>query len=441
MKANKEELINVLYPAIERSRRNNEVKDVNYLKDKLAEHNIGIGKVQGIYDTNIPLETLSNADLYLFTKYLFETTKNETINITNWFYDEEIKTHDQHTEDVFYKDNKIILYDVSQTSEYEYLVSKMTYVEMSNIINQKLLTYNYRTQREARIVYFGNEFIKRPEVKSNKIMDMFEMMKTGFEANLISLNIRKIGTEKFVYDEKKRILIIEVDNDNTFLDIIDGFHRWLAATACIMNNPSNQGYFHAKIYNMTESKAQSYLAREEKASPMNLSHVAGYDNRDAYVTFTKDINSYGENRKSNELFGMIALDDIEYLSQNKYTTVEVFSKGLKHNFKFKDMNARELGKLQDFFVKYFNELLGILQEKYSGENSVIFEKKIFIGYIALGSKLINKNDWKLLLEQALSSIDFSRSSDWENIGLFKDDVNNSNVKLISNYFKKEVGVD
>jgi hypothetical protein len=194
---------------------------------------------------------------------------------------------------------------------------------------------------------------------------------------------------------------------------------------------------------MTEAQAKAYLAREEKATPMNLTHQKGLDNRDLYVSFVDEINRFGT-EKNNELFGKIAVNYNELKSQNKYVTSETLSLAISNYFNLKKMKAREVSNLQEYIVKFFVEALGILSETYDKKNSIIFENNTFIGYITLASILKDKEDWKQQLSNILKKIDFNRfytdgHSEWQTIGIYNENINKVN-KRISEYFMK-VGVE
>lgn len=433
MKKDRKDLENVLYQAIEASKENMR-KNADLLVDKLNNYGINAGKVIGIYNKSIPLVTLSNAELYLFTKSLFEITDYNSIDISKWFTDEEIKTYNQYKAPKPYKNNVIILNNVDQTSDNRYFCTKATYKEMSDIFGQGLITYNIRTQREAKVINFGDRFISIPDIKEKPVMEMTELMLKGkFTPNTITLNIRKTGGEKFEYDEKSRTLMIECDNEESFCDIIDGGHRGQAFIRVIEQDPNNQGYTYISILNYTEEEAQEYIEQEDHRTPINKIRIAAFKNSDEYVAIAKDINKYGS-EMTNELFNKIALDETEMKTQDKYITVSTFAEALKYNFgKFE--NAREVSKTQDYLIKFFNELIGIIKERHF-DNNIVFKPNTFIGYIALANVLIKDESWKESLERILNHFDFQDDLMWRNIGIFTNRVNLSLIKNISEYFRK-----
>ena len=434
MKKDRQELEITLYKAIKESKEN-KWKNREYLTSKLGEYGISVGKTVGIYGTTIPLVTLSNAELYLFTKVLYEVTQYNSIEIDKWFTLEEIKMFDQYKAEQTYKGNIIALHNVDQTADNHFVCTKATYIELAKIISQGLITYNLRTQREAKIVVFGNKYIEIPDIRENPVREMTGLMVKGkFKPNTIVWNIRKTGRKRFKYDVKDRTLYIEVDGIESFVDIIDGMHRLQSIIRTIEEDPNNQGYSELSIFNYSEEEAQELIEQEDHKTPMNKTHIAAFKNSDEYVIMAKDIGKYGTER-NNELFNKIAMSDIEIRTQEKYVTVETFSKAIKYNFG-EFGNPRDISTVQKFLIGFFNELLGILKEKYTKENSIVFENNTFIGYILLASILIKEENWKEALEDILNSINFSNDSEWTNVGIFSNKLNSSLIKKISEHFKK-----
>jgi hypothetical protein len=423
----------ILYQAIESSKEDMR-KNGDSLVKKLNEHNINAGKVMGIYNKSIPLITLPNAELYLFTKALFETTEYESINIRKWFTEEEVSTYNQYKALKVQKNNVMIIPNVYKTSDNRWFCVSASYTLMNEIFGQGFITYNIRTQRESKIVTFGNKFISIPDIRERPVLEMTDLMlRNKFTPNTITLNIRKIGTEKYDYNEKTNTLMIEVDGQTSFCDIIDGMHRCQAMLRTIEQNSNHEGYTYISILNYTESEAQEYIDQEDHRTPINKVHIMSFRNADEYVTLAKDINKYGT-ESNNELSNKIALNETELKTQDKYVTVDTFSRALKHNFKFE--NAIEIDDTKDFLIKYFNRLINILKRN-NKRDSIAFKNNIFIGYIALASVLIKDENWKNTLEITFNHLNFKDDSYWSNMGILSNKVNASLIRNISEYFKKE----
>jgi hypothetical protein len=433
MKKNREELENTLYIAIEEStfeRRKIKDKLTNDLKDN---HNISPGKTMRLYNKSLPLSTLSNAELYAFTKALFDSTGNHKINPEEWFNPEEVKTYSIYKDTQYYKGDVITFYNVDQTSDHQWCCSKATYPEMNNIFTQGMITYNFKSQRNTTTITFNNIATEVPTIKSTPIIEMTKLMLDGkFTPNMITLNIRKTGTESYEYNAKERTLSIAIDNENSHVDIVDGMHRCLSMMRAVEINPNIDGYTFINFLNVSEDDAGQFIDQEDHRTPINPSHTAAFRNNREGVMLAKYIDKYG-NEKNNAMFNQLAFNDNELKSPKwRYVTIETFDKAFEHNWKVE--SPREFNKIQKYMVEFFNELLGILKEKKLPQEKTI-SNNIFIGYIALSSILYKKENWSEILEKIVDKINFNDDK-LVSLGVYTNKVNLSVVKRISEYFKK-----
>jgi hypothetical protein len=443
MKKSREELDKAIYFVLSYNEKNKiskqEIKkDRDLFVEKLMTYNFSSGKAHGIWGRGIPLRDLPNPEIFIVTKVLSEITKHKSLELDSWFYDEEIKFHDNYKVEKFFEKDIIVLHNVDQVSDNQWFCTKSSYLEQSRIVSQGLITYNSRTQRGSKLVMFGDKFVEVPDIRTTPVMEMTRaILDNDFTPNTITWNIRKTGDEKFEYDAKNRTLTIEVDGKSRFVDIVDGAHRESAFIKVIEQNAHHEGFTFISILNYDEDEANKYINQEDHRTPINKSQKEALKITE-FNLMAKSILKY-KDAKSNVLYGKIAMNDAEFKAQqDKYTTVEIFSKALEYNFEtfFKTANGRDIDNLQDFLVKFFNELLISLEEKYKPTQSIIHERNMFVGYMTLANILFKQDDWKEKLSAILNNFDFIDNEEWENIGIHSNKINPSLIKSISNYFKK-----
>lgn len=434
LKKNREELETKLYLSIEENISNRrKIKDE--LVSRLQEHNITAGKTMMVFNKSesVPVQTLSTAELYLFTKYLYELTLDNKINPAEWFNPDEIKQFDDYKAQQYYKGDVAIFYNVDQVSENQWVCTSEPWVEMSKKVQQGLVTYNVKTQRETTTVKFNNVSTEIPTIKQKPIQEMTSLMlKNKFTPNAITLNIRKTGTEVFEYNVKDRTLMIGVDNTTTFLDIPDGMHRTLSGMRAVEINPNLTLFTIINFLNYTEQEVQEYIDQEDHRTPINRSHLASFKNDDNGVIIAKYLNKYG-NEKNNELFNQIATNDNELKSPLwKYVTIDTFARAFNYNFKVE--SPREFSKIQEYLKDFFNELIGILKERKIPQQIGLINN-LFVGYMSIASVLYEKDNWKSILENVINNIDLS-SDEIISLGVNSKTINLATIKRISSYFKK-----
>jgi hypothetical protein len=102
--------------------------------------------------------------------------------------------------------------------------------------------------------------------------------------------------------------------------------------------------------------------------------------------------------------------------------------------------GRWLSEFFDYFLKLYS--YDFKENPYEvKEQSFINWKNMFYGYVALSRSLYQKENWKELLKEKMSSIIFSKSnSTWQNMGMLNTgDANATLRKKLYNLFKE--GVD
>lgn len=405
------------------------------LVKKLANNNISAGKALGLSNLSIPLVTIGIAELYLFTKALYEITNEELLNPEKWFNEEEEKNYTLYKEQIKYNNDVIVLHDVKQNSDNHWMCSKATYQEISKIHSQGLVTYNMRTQREPLFVKFNNNnVINSPNIKQKPIREMSELMVNDkFKPNTLTWNIRRTGEEMLPeYDKKNQTLSIPVDNVKSFCDIIDGMHRTCAIMRCTEKKPNTEGYMMISIFYYTEDEAKEYIDQEANHTPISKAQRKAFRSSDTEIIMAKDINSFG-NENNNIMFNKFAntYDELKY--ENKYLTFETFSESLKYSFTIE--NPREVTKITKYLREYFNDILGILDE-----NNIKYENNVFIGLTSIAGKLYNNKEWQNILENntqnIIKAIDELSESELNNKKL-----TNPFIKKISEKFAKAVDLN
>jgi hypothetical protein len=390
-------------------------------------------KAIGFYNLTIPFNTIAIAELYLFTKALYEITSDNHIKPEDWFNPEEEKSFSLFKPQIEYKNDIIILNNVDKTDDNKYFCTKATYQEMAKIFSQGLITYNIRTQRETTTIIFKGKAIEIPTLKQNPIRKMTDLMVDGkFFPNMITLNYRNTGNEyELEYDEKNRTLAISVDNVQGFLDIIDGMHRMSAAMRAVELKPDINMYTMINILHCTEEEAQEFIEQEANHTPMSITHREAFKNSDTAVIIAKAINSFG-NRKSNEMFDKIAMDYNDLGINKKYVTVETLAKAINHNFKIE--TPADKIRIENYLKEFLNIIIVLLKEK----GSIDFDNNIFIGFIVLAKELYGKSNWSTILDNIVKNNDFEAKTLTQHVNLYTEKITKPLMNNYYNYFSDMV---
>lgn len=426
MKTTREQTEQTLLSYFQSQARNRSFQD--FIIQKFNRHKVSAAVAKSITTNTLPLTNLSETMLCLFMKYVYEYDKNPEVNVKNYFSDEEIRVASLYKEQDKTVNSTIKFENVYQLNENQYVIP---YVDMKFLIqywDRKMIIYNIATQRGADLKRSGDKIIEKASIKARAVEEISEFMKAGkFTANMISLNIRRSGEERFEYDKKYKTLTIDLDDENTFLDIIDGAHRLSGASRALNEIPNLEIGTVVNVLNYTEEEAQAFIVQEDKRTPIPKQILKSYDVNNNYTVITRDVNKWRDSN-SNVLFNKLAQTSEEIRIYNKYVTIDAFSKSLEQHYKIN--SPSEATKLKTYIIDFFNALIYMIE----GKNLELLKPNMFIGYIALSATLYNNENWEKVLESKIEDI---VSSDWTVINSIRE-INKSAVRRISELFIGEV---
>lgn len=428
---------------------------INYIVDFLdyEKEKMDDGRIIGIINKSIPIFKATEYELYClaigFNKVINEIFDLESpINISEHFTQYEIGEYKSAKIKVVDKEDyfTVVFNNVDQITANHYICTKETYYNISDLVNNGIFTYNFSTQRQATRRIFNGNIIKEPTINKKSVKEITNDMAEGiFHSNPISLNIRRItGHEKFEYIAEERSLIINVDNETTFLDIIDGMHRVLGMVGAVQKNPTTQKTSMINIFHYSEDEAKEFIIQESKRNVINSQHLKILDIRDEWITMAKDINNYGRSM-TNILYKKIAEDKADKRMKGKYITLSLFADALKVNFKKYYKKPFDLMKIRRFIIEGMVALVGMYEEYNRDKESEInlYEEGMIIGYLAILSEVYPYPDWIDRLDIVVSSIfqerDISlakRKNIYKEIGVYNHKKPLKTIKSISKGFKE-----
>lgn len=303
----------------------------------------------------------------------------------------------------------------------EYMCVKMSYQDIAKFWSSAVNTYNFDTQREADVKSIGINVIQKPKLYRKSVEAIKDQIRKGkFKSNTITWNILKNGKEQFEYNENDNSLIF-VKTDGSFLNTIDGFHRTVAFTEIVEENPDIVGWSQVKIWNFKIEEAVEYIKQEASGNPLTLEKKREMDD-DTFTMFTRAINRYG-NADNNELFNKIGLKK-EVNSGLKYVTTETMSNSLRDNFSDTIKGANDINELEEFIIRFYNMIISEYSDvfKYKNkDNNLVKNRKnnptvnnnAFLIYNAIARKVYDYRyeDWRPRVKKILKELNLTRSND------------------------------
>lgn len=427
----------------------NNKKVIEQVTIDLGVKGIPIGKVSGLFSGSIDLSYISEVEICLFTKYLYSHTQEFKINPEHFFNEVELAGAELYHYNEKEKTKTILLHNVDQINDYQWLCTKETYQSIAKYFENGLITYNPNTQRQPLKRKVGSRIVEVINIDKGKIKEIAsEMLKGSFNANAIILNVLRItGQEKIKYNHKDRTLLIEID-ETTLVQIIDGFHRLGAILKTVEAKADTDRLTSIYIYHVNEEKARQVIKQESKATPIDEQWIDLMDASNANMEVAKNINN---RERMNEMFNRIGLDSLELKREGKLTTFETLSKTIEYIYDLNDKNKPVIlaQQVEKFLVEAFNIVIGINHDAFNEklietrESTHLADNNMFIGFAILSKELQERytNDWQEKLQMILGKLDFSKSNPvWKKVGI-ENNVNLSTIKKIAEYFRNIVNTE
>lgn len=218
------------------------------------KYGISLGTVSDILNLRIDLDYQNDFILYAILDGLAENSLPE------FFTDAEIS---RYSKTRYEKENPVLTFEVVRIDKDQY-IGKITAKKLIELRDAQIIRYNTNTQRTlTRVIRGMKESFK---ITINKIMieKIIESYKNGnYIPNTITLNVAEDATCN--YNPDTHILTIM---DAEYLDIIDGFHRYLSLSQMSNLNPEFDYPMELRITQFPEEKSQHFIWQEDQKTKM-----------------------------------------------------------------------------------------------------------------------------------------------------------------------------
>jgi len=309
--------------------------------------------------------------------------------------------------------------------------------ELTSWYNSNLVNYNFETQRDPKYIERRDgSLIKKPNVNWDSVEDIYEKLIANlFHSNYITLNVLVNGEDDIAYDPDKKALIIRSGQ----IDVLDGFHRSLAMLKAIATNKNLNYKTGLMITNFNVQIANDFIRQEDKRNKIDERHIKSKNDENLMNGIVTMLNT---NPKS-DMRGKIATDMILIQKNIAYTLNDIISDTMEIVFKNDVKTRRDVNKVGEYLIKFFNEIYGIKYDdfenlKKSRESSMVANENIFMLYVVLAKFLHEKEDWRDKLESIMNSIDFSKDNPiWSKLKLKTQrlTIDSRNINRINKYIE------
>lgn len=395
----------------------NQLKQINYKKDVIKEiicnlkNKVITNKLLDIVNSGEEtLIFLTDCDLYWILKELDKVNYKYSLDLPAIDLKKEFTLLEKSDfENVYINQVKvnldtIVIHNVQQIDPgKEYGAFKVSYKEIAEAWEQGVVTYNFTTQRESTIHTFNKSrsFVKKPTIYRKNVEAIKEKMREKtFKPNFIHWNILANGNEQFEFRpySNNNFLgdLIITKSENSYVNIIDGYHRSISIIELLSTDPDFDGYIGLKIWCMDVQEAMDFVAQEASGTPLT-SEKKQISKEDVYNTIVTNINRKGNN-KTNVLFNSIG-----ELNEVKVGVKKVAAVTMAQSIGdwFLDVKATDIARLSKYFVEFYNYLFSLLEEL---DYEVMYTNNMYTIYNYIAYCLYKDSSWENRLENIIYNL-------------------------------------
>lgn len=212
----------------------------------------------------------------------------------------------------------------------------------------QFINYNENAQRTMQHIVKGDVEYYKIALNKNAVNAIVESFDNDvYIPNTITLNIPEDAS--YDYDEKKQILII---HEAKYLDILDGYHRYVAMSMKHNEDPDWDRPMELRIVQFDESKARRFIWQEDQKTKMRKIDSESMNSNKVANRIVERIN--GDNRFI--LYGKISRNKGIINAAYFGNIIErIYLKGIKKSEEFKAMKTianQLIQTIEDFTDMY-----------------------------------------------------------------------------------------
>lgn len=259
--------------------------------------------------------------------------------------------------------------------------------------DKQIVNYNPRTQRPMTRIQRGTETSYRITLNNKAVQSIKELMHSGqYIADTITFNIPETSEADWYYDGNKKELVF---NSLDKLDIIDGFHRYIAIIQETIENPNFDLTMEVRFVNFSEEEAKQFIWQSDQKTHMKKSVITSYAMaRDSNIIAQRINNSpsFLLQGEVDENEGKISMSDFCNCIGYYYTSAS------------KKLTNQERLQVQNEIIERFNLVLNFYPELVERKSKIHFGELAIIFWAMNKFDLTDKSEWeqcKATLKQKL----------------------------------------
>lgn len=376
-------------------------------------------RVKALVMANMPLQTVPNDQIYHLASFLNRVGLMEE-DLSQYFEKDEIARYQEYTPMQMLDYSTVVFSNVIKSKYKEEYICKLSYKELYELYRVSAITYNTDTQRVSNIGKRGNVVFKMPKINKDNIESIKRLVLNGrFQSNNITFNIRKTGSESYNFANSE--LVVHRTVGETFIDVLDGWHRCSGIYEAIRENPNLDGDMTITIKNLDVDEARLFIIQEAKGAINNQAGLEFYDPDNNIVKLISDINVFGS-ESNNVLFNKIYTPT--FSPKGATIPFELLAKNLNKSIGelLSGADIKQLIAIKRYIVEFYNIFIDTMiemnkvrtREDLFNKIPILQDAMFFTGIIILATTMYKDgyliDDFVLEAENIVSRIDFKNAA-------------------------------
>lgn len=379
------------------------------LTNEFSKKGLPMGKINSLFNKVLNVEDISNIEILLFAMVCYDILKINKLNneeLEQFFSKKDIDACRKMKRIEEKKIDSIELENMYKIDDANF-VGRISHEQIHQYMNNVLLYYNTKSQREPNLKKIGTkgEYIREMDLNNKHVDEIATLMfNHEYEENQIILNIRltdgAVPDMQFIGRDSNDDVIgtlkitPHTEDENaenyTIVDILDGMHRIkgsLKGTAMQLseNGEYLKGGLDVRVVVRTLEDARKIVRQTFKRSDTGAEYLKSMDTNNYTITVDNII------KNSTVLKKNVADSYVDYIAENAITYKTILTTALEkyseldvESITVRQLGAKKIAKTIDIIVLSLQEMYFNNSSEEMKNNSVFMNAHMFIGYLLVG---------------------------------------------------------
>lgn len=294
--------------------------------------------------------------------------------------------------------------------------------EIQAIKEAGLIHWEETMQRESVITNIGGDrFVSHIKYSDKRAREIGKLMAAGeFFPNSLRWHITCSDENQYEVTDTEIIL------HDGFITELDGQHRDKGSEYALEQSPDVVMKLPVILTIGSVSMAQNIIYQDEKREPINKQVVASYKNSSANSIMKMVVNG-----NIDDVYKFCDTDQ-GISAGSGFILKSDFAESINKYYCMNDQLSRKQEmQISEWLTEFLVELADIFHDEFAGfrnekKVSLIANSKTFYLYVYISSMIKGRDNWRQVLKDVISRIDFSRTNK-----------ELTNIKYMSNLFEGE----